>query len=66
MVFNHPVLNTGGYYDPTTGIYTIPIDGTYEFVFHFRSYNDNSAVAWLVVDGVRVSVEAQLMFSSSL
>ena len=28
IVFNYPVENTGGHYDPTTGIYTVPISGT--------------------------------------
>ena len=55
-IFNYAVLNPGGHYDVTTGIYTVPIDGIYEIIFHFRSFNDNTAQA-LRVDGTRVSVE---------
>ena len=56
IVFNYPVINTGGHYDPTTGIYTVPIDGTYEFIFRFRANNDAGLGAWLVVDGDDVSL----------
>ena len=55
IVFNDPVHNTGGHYDPTTGIYTTPIDGTYEFIVSIRSYNDITLAAWLTVDGTDVS-----------
>ena len=56
IVFNYPVHNTGGHYDPNTGIYTVPIDGTYEFIFRFRSSNDASIGAYLVIDGDDVSL----------
>ena len=55
IVFDYPILKTGGHYDPTTGIYTVPIDGTYEFVLHFWTYNDASAGAALEVDNTPVS-----------
>ena len=38
IVFDNAVLNTGGHYDPTTGIYTVPIDDTYEFIVWWRWY----------------------------
>ena len=56
IVFNYPVHNTGGHYDSTTGIYTVPLDGTYEFTFHILANNDALFVAWLVVDAKLVSV----------
>ena len=56
IVFDNPVHNAGGHYDPTTGIYTTPIHGTYEFIFNFRAYQDTVVGAWLVVDGNRVSL----------
>ena len=56
IVFNYAVLNPGNQYNSTTGIYTVPLDGTYEIIFQFQSYNDNMAPAFLVVDGVRVSI----------
>ena len=55
LLFNYPVHNTGGHYDPTTGIYTTPIDGTYEFILRIRAYEENIASAWLMVDGVEAS-----------
>ena len=36
-MFNYPVINTGGHYDPATGIYTVSIDDIYEFIFQFRT-----------------------------
>ena len=60
IVFNYPVLNSGGHYDPTTGIYTVPLDGTYEFIFHILSFNDHNIVAYLVVDGTDVSTRNRL------
>ena len=43
-------------YDPTTGIYTAPIDGTYEFTIHIQSSNDYDIRAYLRVDGTPVSI----------
>ena len=40
IVFNVARNNAGGHYDPTTGIYTVPLDGTYEFKFHFYTRID--------------------------
>ena len=54
IVFNYAVHNDGGHYDSTTGIYTAPIDGIYEFVFRIRADNDAAFGAWLIVDGLRV------------
>ena len=54
IVFNYPVINTGGHYNPTTGIYTVPLDGTYEFIIRIRTRNDANCGAVLVVDGLRV------------
>ena len=56
IMFDYPILNTGGHYNPTTGIYTVPIDGTYEFIFQYRTLNDNSAESFLEVDGTRVGL----------
>ena len=56
IVFNYPVHNSGGHYDPTTGIYTVPLDGLYEFIFRLQAYSDASVGAYLVVDGDYVSL----------
>ena len=55
IVFNYPVLNPGGHYDNTTGVYTVPIDGDYEFIFYLLSNEDQTIGGHLNVDGVRVS-----------
>ena len=54
IVFDLPLINPGNHYDPTTGIYTVPIDAIYQFIFQYRTLNDNSADAFLEVDGDRV------------
>ena len=56
IVFNYPVHNAGGHYDPTTGIYTVPLDGTYEFFFRIYGFEDNSIGAFLIVDDVQVGI----------
>ena len=56
IVFDVPVQNSGGHYDNTTGIYTAPIDGTYEFIVHILSLNDYQNRAHLVVDGTDVRI----------
>ena len=61
IVFNYLVHNAGGHYDPTTGIYTVPIDGTYEFIFRFYAYNDVGFGAWLVVNGDDVSLFSKIL-----
>ena len=40
MVFNVVPLNPGGHYDVTSGIYTVPIDGVYEFIVQTLCIND--------------------------
>ena len=56
IVFNYPVHNAGGHYDSTTGIYTVPLDGIYEFIFRIYGYEDNSIGAFLIVDNVQVGI----------
>ena len=62
IVFNYPVHNAGGYYDSITGIYTVPLDGTYEFIVSIRSYDDITLGAWLTVDSDDVSKATALHF----
>ena len=61
VVFDNVMLNTGGHYDPTTGVYTVPVDGDYEFILHFYTYNDFSGHAYLEVDNVRVNFDTHLL-----
>ena len=51
-MFNDARINPGGHYDPTTGIYTVPQDGAYEFYVHILN-GDEETSYWafgLVVD----------------
>ena len=50
IVFNYPVHNAGGHYNPTTGIYITPIDGIYEFIFRIRADNIADAIARFMID----------------
>ena len=40
VVFDDAQINSGGHYDPTTGIYTVPLNGIYEFYVQIESYQD--------------------------
>ena len=48
-------MNPGGHYDNTTGIYTVPIDGIYEFNLNVRSNPDSDFGSYLVADGVDIA-----------
>ena len=55
IVFNVAHLNPGGHYDVTSGIYTVPVDGVYEFMLRIRSLDDASFGVFIEVDNVHVS-----------
>ena len=55
IVFDVAFLNSGGHYNATTGIFTVPIDGTYEFIVHILGDNDFEIRVHLIVDGTYVS-----------
>ena len=55
IVFDETRLNPGGHYDNTTGIYTVPTDGIYEFNINVRSQPDSDFGSYLVRDGVDVA-----------
>ena len=54
IVFDVTRLNPGGHYDNTTGIYTVPLDGIYQFIFHIWGRDDAVIHPHLVVDGTQV------------
>ena len=56
IVFSYPVLNPGGRYNVTTGIYNMPIDGNYEFMFYLLSYGDEIIGGFLNMDGAVVNL----------
>ena len=55
--FDDDRINPGGHYDASTGIYTVPLDGTYEFNVQIESYSDfnNDWGFWVLVDGIEVT-----------
>ena len=55
IIFNETRLNPGGHYDSTTGVYTVPIDGIYEFNIMVHSRPDNDFGSYLMRDGVDVA-----------
>ena len=40
IVFDFSIINPAGHYDPTTGIYTVPLNGTYEIIVQLQNDND--------------------------
>ena len=54
IVFNVSTLNPGGYCNTSSGNYTVPLDGVYEFMFHIWGLQDSGYDAYLAVDGVQV------------
>ena len=59
IVFNVASLNLGGHYDMASGIYTVPVDGVYEFILHILCLNDAACRAYIEVDDVAVSQTLQ-------
>ena len=55
IIFNETRLNPGGHYDNTTGIYTVPVDGIYEFNIMIYSRPDSDFGSDLVADGVDIA-----------
>ena len=54
-MFDETRLNPGGHYDNTTGIYTVPKDGFYEFNLNLRGQPDHDFGSFLVRDGVDIA-----------
>ena len=49
IVFDDAKINQGDHYDPTTGIYTVSLDGTYEFFAQIESYQDSNNDWYFIV-----------------
>ena len=50
LVFPDDRINPGGYYSPSTGAYTVPYSGLYQFTGHLRGA---ATVVNIFIDGVR-------------
>ena len=56
IVFDLTPVNYGGYFDSTTGIYTVAMDGLYEFnVQIYCSLKEEICVYYITVDGTRMT-----------
>ena len=44
VLFNWEVLNPGGHYNPSTGYYTVPYDGIYQFHVQMAAESTTSTV----------------------
>ena len=55
IVFDETRLNSGGHYNNTNGIYTVPTDVIYEFNVNIRSQPDHDFGCYLAKDGVDVA-----------
>ena len=55
IIFNYARFNPGGNYDTTTGIYTVPLDGTYAIVTNIRAQPNADFFINIVVDGVHTA-----------
>ena len=52
-MFDQSRINPGDYYDNATGIYTVPITGTYEFYAHVDSIDEDTFWGYyIMVDNV--------------
>ena len=59
VVFNYVVRHSDAY-DNTTGIFTAPLDGDYEFMLHALCNLDTTIDIYIVVDDVMVSPICQI------
>ena len=56
LKYNHVVMNWGGAYKPTTGIFTAPSDGLYSISCTLLSYPSNSVHLEIVKNGRKISM----------
>ncbi|XP_069135406.1 complement C1q tumor necrosis factor-related protein 3-like [Argopecten irradians] len=52
--FDNVITNVGNAYNPTTGVFTCPVSGTYVFMWSLEIFNTGFAHALLVKNGVNV------------
>ena len=44
VIFDRAEINPGGYYDPTTGYYTVSYDGIYQFHVQMAGYSSSDTL----------------------
>ena len=63
--FARDVVNDGGAFNPTTGVFTTPFDGTYYFIGIAGTYSSDKLVSmYLVKDGTKLSRALAQQYSS--
>ena len=55
IVFGSVLTNIGHYYNNTTGVFYVPVDGTYQFFVNILSEADNSIETELVLNGNQIA-----------
>lgn len=55
ILFNETRINPGGHFDTSTGIYTVPLDGVYQFYVNVWGHEDDDFAFYLEVDEIDVA-----------
>ncbi|XP_060553146.1 A disintegrin and metalloproteinase with thrombospondin motifs adt-2-like isoform X1 [Ruditapes philippinarum] len=58
VIFKNIVFNVGGGYNKTTGVFTAPVDGTYQFSVHICKQSTSTLDVEIMVDGVSYATES--------
>ena len=65
QAFTRDVVNDGGAFNPSTGVFTTPFDGTYYFIGIAGIYSSDKLVSmYLVKDGTKLSRALAQQYSS--
>ena len=52
IIFDDDVINPGGHYSTTTGKYTVPYDGIYQFAVHLQDDGGDTMIEMLIDDAL--------------